>query len=143
MTLIISKELREERDVLSKMKLTFVLLICGGLLIITPKVNGDVVVDLFGKIQESAQKLGDDIKYVFESNNRKNKQYKYESPAVSKPVGDKNAVTNPVTSTQAPVTSVKSEEKSNETNQTGRDNFRAACATGYERTPDGRCKPTF
>lgn len=29
------------------------------------------------------------------------------------------------------------------TEEKGRENFKAACATGYGRTPDGRCKPTF
>lgn len=29
------------------------------------------------------------------------------------------------------------------TKKEGRENFAAGCSTGYKRTPDGRCKPTF
>ncbi|CAH2063307.1 unnamed protein product, partial [Iphiclides podalirius] len=70
------------------MKLSVYLLICGGIMIFSPQINGDVVVDLFGKIQESAQKLGDDIKVVFQSNNKRNQQYKYEAVKESKPAGE-------------------------------------------------------
>ncbi|CAG4964705.1 unnamed protein product [Parnassius apollo] len=130
------------------MKLSILILFCYVFTILSPRVKGDVVVDLFGKIQESAQKIEDDIKSVFQSKSRRDSQYRYESMIVFKndeDAPDKTTATNVVTSTQVPVTTVKgdSNSKTNGTEQDGRENFRGACATGYERTADGRCKPTF
>ncbi|KPJ16907.1 Plasmatocyte-spreading peptide [Papilio machaon] len=128
------------------MKLSLIVLLCVGIVVISPESNGDVVVDLFGKIQESAQKIGDDIKNVFQSNNKQNNQYPRESVKVSKPdsrdadriVFDRSEVT------QASVTTPKGVSNNTKADpQAGRENFRGACATGYERTSDGRCKPTF
>lgn len=33
--------------------------------------------------------------------------------------------------------------KDNTTEKDGRENFQGGCATGFMRTADGRCKPTF
>ncbi|CAK1578338.1 unnamed protein product [Parnassius mnemosyne] len=128
------------------MKLSIFILFCYVITILSLQIKGDVVVDLFGKIQESAQRIGDDIKSVFQSKNRRNNQY--ESRIVFKTdedAPDKTTATNVVTNTQVPVTTVKSDSdsKTNGTVPDGRENFRGACATGYERTADGRCKPTY
>ncbi|XP_068627654.1 plasmatocyte-spreading peptide-like [Battus philenor] len=128
------------------MKLSLFVFLCVGVTLLSNSVNGDVVVDLFGRIQQSAQKIGDDIKNVFQNNGRRRSQYKYEPVKVSKPEEseeDRIVFERPVTSTQATLTTTKATAKTNGTEQEGRENFRGACATGYERTADGRCKPTF
>ncbi|XP_013135333.1 PREDICTED: plasmatocyte-spreading peptide-like [Papilio polytes] len=128
------------------MKLSLIVILCVGIVVISSEANGDVVVDLFGRIQESAQKIGDDIKNVFQSNKKRNNQYPQETVKVSKPnngdadriVFDRSEVTKVSVTTPKSGTIVT---KPNE--QAGRENFRGACATGYERTSDGRCKSTF
>ncbi|XP_013175413.1 PREDICTED: plasmatocyte-spreading peptide-like [Papilio xuthus] len=128
------------------MKLSLIVIFCVGIIVISHEANGDVVVDLFGKIQESAQKIGDDIKNVFQSNNKRNNQYPKESVKVSKPdnVDADRIVFDRSEVTQASVSTPKSVSNGTNANgQDGRENFRGACATGYQRTSDGRCKPTF
>ncbi|KAI5632769.1 paralytic/GBP/PSP peptide domain-containing protein [Phthorimaea operculella] len=59
---------------------------------------------------------------------------------------DKNEVlttTAKSSSTTASTDKIAAPEESSAESQQGRENFKASCASGYKRTADGRCKPTY
>lgn len=64
-----------------------------------------------------------------------------DSSTVSKPLIVAPPVVGPSTT---PSATVDLAPKSNATtDKDGRENFQASCSTGYQRTSDGRCLPTF
>nr|BAA34952.1 growth-blocking peptide [Mamestra brassicae]BAD20459.1 growth-blocking peptide [Mamestra brassicae]BAD20460.1 growth-blocking peptide [Mamestra brassicae]BAD20461.1 growth-blocking peptide [Mamestra brassicae]BAJ21212.1 precursor of insect cytokine growth blocking peptide [Mamestra brassicae] len=152
------------------MKLTITILFC---VILTLQYNGADAQfkDLFGKIHDSvhgtADKVKQDLNTIFNPNAKKQQENKDESSNIHF-VEDESeedfaaaaAARKPVEVTPAPeasettiepVTSstpLASSENAttlapSTTTVKGRENFAGGCLTGFMRTPDGRCKPTF
>ncbi|CAK1551774.1 unnamed protein product [Leptosia nina] len=151
------------------MKSVFVLSI---VILLSSTCEGGLLKDVVVTIHEKAHNIREDIKNVLHhkdentpQNSISNKDHKpstTEKVETDKTiaVNTPSAITFPddiptkevavkteqlITSTVSSVSSstIASNSTTKE-NQDGRDNFRAAnCATGFKKTADGRCKPTF
>ena len=141
------------------MKLTISILFC---VILTLQYNGadGERKGLFGRIQGTVNKVKQDVNNLFHPDEKKqqaeeessNIHFKEDEPekdfaaafAARKPVEPAAApvTTSTIliaTTTLSPITTTAK----NETEKDGRENFAGGCVTGFMRTPDGRCKPTF
>ncbi|XP_073964362.1 growth-blocking peptide, long form-like [Choristoneura fumiferana] len=151
------------------MKLT---LLFAGCLIFTIiyQVEGGLVKDFFGKVHKTADIVREDVKKVWrpdsvaessttaihDDKNGETSTAAANTPEV-KPAEKKESenlapLSGENKKSDENIPKVEKEEKHEEattvststsTEKEGRENFKAACATGYGRTPDGRCKPTF
>lgn len=108
---------------------------------------------IFGSVQGSAKKLTDDVKTLFnpnkkqEENNDASSNIFFEEDTnddvrSEQTVQQVEVTTQSTTSTTTPQ-SVAKNETTGQDGKDGRENFSGGCLTGYMRTADGRCKPTF
>nr|BAJ21209.1 precursor of insect cytokine ENF peptide [Theretra japonica] len=98
-------------------------------------VNGGSIHRFLENVKQDLRKTGDDVIHFFDSGEREDYKKNY-APAVETTAIPKQPVTVPTT-TVAPITAETTTKKD------GRENFAGGCATGFMRTADGRCKPTF
>lgn len=127
------------------MKLYFIL--CCSILIIhfCDSVNGDVR-GLLSKLREPLPTIEQSFRIVFrdssEDTGRRDQTatrvYKNELPVTSATHSEVlETTTQPVTAPTTIANNVTTTVKE------GKENFAGGCATGFMRTADGRCKPTF
>lgn len=103
-------------------------------------VNGDL--NFFGSIASSIKKTTQDVKDVIffnDDNDDDSQSTTKETPVTSTNNDEISTSTLPSTTTL----SSNNEKPSNTTEKEGKENFSGGCLTGYMRTADGRCKPTF
>ncbi|XP_049865652.1 growth-blocking peptide, long form-like [Pectinophora gossypiella] len=141
------------------MKYSFFVLIFAITVINYETVNCGIVKNFFDDVHNTAHKVREDIKDLLhpkkgeDTPTKAQEEVSVKEPTVKpaeqpskseeKPVEvtttstPKAASDSTVATTAAPASNVTTTEKD------GRENFKGSCATGYARTADGRCKPTF
>lgn len=125
-------------------------------------VNGDIN-NMFGGISNTMQKVRSDVKSALRLKNEERIIFKESEEDVrdfsavrpeanqvnaGRKEGEVETRTQPAATTTVNTkvnpTTVSPTAKSNTTTiKDGRENFAGACTTGYQRTADGRCMPTF
>lgn len=146
-----------------KMKLTIAILFC---VVLSLQYSADGIPQTFlndyrQRVHNSLSKVRQNLNSLFPGENKKVQQnndaassivfreekseedFAAAAAAARKPV----EVTTPPTVPTTVATTVKPVETTTKNatdgDDKGRENFAAGCATGYQRTADGRCKPTF
>lgn len=103
----------------------------------------------FKNLDIVAQKVRSDVKNTFARNIQSEDRIVFKESEEDKrdfgtTVTIQKKYVNVETTTQPATTTVISAAKSNATTgKDGRENFAGACSTGFQRTADGRCMPTF
>ncbi|XP_047535375.1 growth-blocking peptide, long form-like [Vanessa atalanta] len=140
-------------------------------LLLVRNSDAGLVRDIFGSVHDAAHKVRDDIHQTFYPKQDQKKETVDVVHVADNKNNDNNQFVFVTTSTAATVNKEVSKEPTgfvmpkdddetkfvfpsmptteatvNITSTTvkdGRENFAGGCSTGYERTADGRCKPTF
>lgn len=154
------------------MKICFFVLCCLVSTLHYKSVMGGLVKDFFEKVHDTAHTVREDLEKSLhlnghdtnstetekekdqvptETNVEKNKESSTNIPTTSTTTTAPKVETTPSTTQSVTVsttastvtTTVATGPNANTTEGEGRENFKATCQTGYQRTADGRCKPTF
>lgn len=144
------------------MKFTIAILFCV-VLSLQYSANGspqNFIANYRQKLHESINNINQNVRSLFHPNENKKLQQNNDAAssiffveeeseedfaaaaAARRPVEVTTPSTTTSTTTTTTVKPVETTTK-NATDDKGRENFAAGCATGYQRTADGRCKPTF
>ncbi|KAJ8726975.1 hypothetical protein PYW08_015372 [Mythimna loreyi] len=144
------------------MKLTISILFC---VILTLQYNGvdgklkNFFEKIHGSVHGAADKVKEDLNNFFHPDANKQQENQNESSNIHFVESEENTdaaaaakrpveVTPTTSTTQTPAVTDPSSFNAttlapSTTTKDGRENFDGGCLTGFMRTPDGRCKPTF
>ncbi|KAJ0179318.1 hypothetical protein K1T71_005030 [Dendrolimus kikuchii] len=116
------------------MKLTVFMSLCVILTLSCVQVSGTNFLEkLTAPVKKAADRVNDAIFFKDDDNEPPSTT---KSPEVTTSAAPPSTL--PPTTTQTTTTA-----KTNTTDKDGRENFKGGCSTGFMRTADGRCKPTF
>lgn len=108
---------------------------------------GGLFESIHNTLTDTAHKVHTDIdNIIFPNQNSEDKSTTNEQTGEVPNTADagSNQEVKPVETTTPSTTTVASATKNETvTEKDGRENFSGSCLPGYQRTPDGRCKPTF
>ncbi|XP_046969363.1 growth-blocking peptide, long form-like [Vanessa cardui] len=154
------------------MKIVYCFCLIVNILLLVHNSDAGLVKGIIGSIHDAAHKVREDIHQTFHPKQEHKKEtVDVVHVADNKKAADNNQLVFATTSTVATVNKEASKEPtgfvmpkdddepkfvfasmptteatvniSSTTVKDGRENFAGGCSTGYERTADGRCKPTF
>nr|BAJ21206.1 precursor of insect cytokine ENF peptide [Neogurelca himachala sangaica] len=107
-----------------------------------PSASGQLH-NFFEHVHDTFHKAGEDVRIFFKLDRRQDKASDTKSTETAQVVATSQSTETPKITTVAPITTTKAFDKVETTTKEGRENFAGGCATGFMRTADGRCKPTF